>query len=201
MTALAAAEALVRAKDARARVRVFGRAASEYLGLLAEAQRTWITGTATGVVAAWLNVIPGISVPGWAVAVIMLGTIVAAQFRAFCQVREEREVCLQAHATGAIIDEIAMLRTQETELRNRAVRDRAAYEEWKAEFVALRAEIQDKIATGISRAEAETFHTVGNLRHAGKGGINDEHNLLLAVATRDLDHLAELIHGHSRFND
>jgi len=201
MTALAATDVLTRARGTRARVRLLGRAVSEYLGLLAQAQRTWLFGTAAGVVAAWLNVLPGVSVPGWAVAAIMLATIVVGQFQAFCHVLEERNLCLQAHATGAVIDEIAVLRTRETELRNRAVRDPAAYEQWKAELVALRAEIHDKIAGGISRAEAETFHTIGNLKHAGKGGLSDEHNLLLAVATRDLDHLAELIHGHTRFND
>ena len=201
MTALAATDVLARAKGTRARMRLLGRAVSEYLGLLAQAQRTWLIGTAAGVGAAWLNVLPGVTVPGWAVAAIMLATIVTAQFEAFHHVREQRDVCLVAHAAGAMVDEIAVLRTQETELRNRIVRDPAGYEQWKAELVSLRAEIHDKIARGISRAEAETFHTIGNLKHAGKGGINDEHNLLLAVATRDLDHLAELIHGHTRFND
>jgi hypothetical protein len=201
MAVLAATDVLGRARDARGRLRLLGRAVSEYMGLLAQAQRIWLVGTAAGVGAAWLNVLPGVTVPGWAVAAIMLATIVAAQFQAFCHVRDERNLFLQAHATGAVIDEIAVLRTKETELRNRAVRDAAAYEQWKAELVALRAEIHDKIATGISRAEAETFHTIGNLRHAGKGGISDEHNLLLAVATRDLDHLAELIHGYTRFGD
>lgn len=201
MAVLAASEALGRGKGARARLRLLGRAISEYLRLLAEAQRIWLAGTAAGVAAAWLNVLPGIAVPGWAVAAIMLATIVAAQFQAFYHVCEERNFCLQAHATGAVVDEIAALRTQETELRNRPVRDAAAYEEWKAELVALRAEIHDRIAKGLSRAEAETFQTIGNLRHTGKGGLNDEHNLLLAVATRDLDHLAELIHGYARFGD
>jgi hypothetical protein len=140
-------------------------------------------------------------VPGWAVAAIMMATIVSVQFQAFNRVREERDVCLGAHAAGAVIDEIATLRTQETELRNRVVRDPASYAQWKAELVALRAEIHEKIERGISRAEAETYHTIGNLKHTGQGGINDEHNLLLAVATRDLDHLADLIHGHTRFND
>lgn len=201
MSAWAATEELGRAKGARARLRLIGRAAAEYMGLLAQAQRIWLAGTAAGVCAAWLNVLPGVTVPGWAVAAIMLATIVAAQFQAFLHVRAERNLCLAAHATGAVIDEIAVLRTRETELRNRVVRDPAAYEQWKAELVALRAEIHDRIERGISRAEAETFHTIGNLRHAGNGGISEEHNLLLAVATRDLDHLAELIHGHTRFND
>jgi hypothetical protein len=201
MTALAATNGLARGKGARARLRLLTRAISEYTGLVAQAQRTWLIGTAVGVGAAWLNVLPGVTVPGWAVAAIMMATIVTAQFQAFLHVREERDVCLSAHATGAVIDEIATLRTRETELRNRVVRDPASYEQWKAELVALRAEIHDKIERGISRAEAETFHTIGNLKHAGKGGIHDEHNLLLAVATRDLDHLADLIHGHTRFAD
>jgi hypothetical protein len=201
MTTLAATDVLDRARGTRVRLRLLMRAVSEYFGLLAQAQRTWLFGTAAGVGAAWLNILPGVTVPGWAVAAIMLATIVTAQFQVFLHVREERNLCLQAHAMGAVIDDIAVLRTRETELRNRAVRDAAAYEAWKAELVALRAEIHARIAKGISRAEAETFHTIGNLRHAGKGGINDEHNLLLAVATRDLDHLAELIHGHTRFND
>jgi hypothetical protein len=201
MTALAATDVLERARGTRARIRLIGRAMSEYFGLLAQAQRTWLFGTAAGVGAAWLNILPGVTVPGWAVAAIMLVTIIVGQFQAFLHVRDERNLCLQAHAMGAVIDEIAMLRTRETELRNRAVRDPAAYEAWKAELVALRAEIHDRIAKGISRAEAETFHTIGNLKHAGKGGLIEEHNLLLAVATRDLDHLADLIHGHTRFND
>ena len=201
MTALAATDVLDRARGTRARARLLGRAASEYFGLLAQAQRTWLFGTAMGVGAAWLNILPGVTVPGWAVAAIMLATIVVGQFQAFCRVLDERNVFLAAHASDAIIDEIAVLRTQETELRNRVVRDPAAYEQWKAELVALRAEIHDRIAEGISRAEAETFHTIGNLRYAGNGGISDEHNLLIAVATRDLDHLADLIHGHTRFAD
>lgn len=201
MTALAATDVSERARGARARVRLLGRATSEYFGLLAQAQRTWLLGTAAGVGAAWLNILPGVTVPGWAVAAIMLATIVVGQFQAFLRVHEERNLCLQAQATGAVIDEIAVLRTRETELRNRALRDPAAYETWKAEFVALRAEIHEKIAKGISRAEAETFQTIGNLNRAGKGGLNQEHNLLLAVATRDIDHLADLIHGHTRFGD
>ncbi len=201
MTALAATDGLDRARGTRARLKLFARAMAEYFGLLAQAQRTWLFGTAAGVGAAWLNILPGVTVPGWAVAAIMLATIVVGQFQAFLHVREERNLCLQAHAMGAVIDEIAVLRTKETELRNRAVRDPGAYEEWKAEFVALRAEIHDRIAKGISRAEAETFHTIGNLNRAGKGGLNEEHNLLLAVATRDIDHLAELIHGYTRFGD
>jgi hypothetical protein len=201
MTALAAADVLSRRKGARGRLRRAGRALSEYLGLIVEAQRTWLIGTATGVGAAWLNVLPGVNVPGWAIAAIMMATIVSVQFQAFNRMREERDLCLSAHAAGAVIDEIAILRTKETELRNRTVRDPAGYEQWKAELVALRAEIQEKIERGISRAEAETFHTIGNLKHAGQGGIHDEHNLLLAVATRDLDHLADLIHGHTRFAD
>lgn len=201
MSAAAVTDVLDRARGPRARLRLIGRALSEYFGLLAEAQRTWLFGTAAGVGAAWLNILPGVSVPGWAVAAIMLATIVVGQFQAFLYVRDERNLCLQAHATGAVIDEIAMLRTRETELRNRAVRDIAAYEEWKAELVALRAEIHEKIAKGISRAEAETFHTIGNLGRAGKGGISEEHNLLLAVAARDIDHLADLIHGYARFGD
>lgn len=201
MTALATTDAVDRARGTSARARLLGRAMAEYFGLLAQAQRTWLFGTGAGVVAAWLNILPGVTVPGWAVAAIMLTTIVVGQFQVFLHVREERNLCLQAHAIGAVIDDIAVLRTKETELRNRAVRDAAAYEEWKAELVALRAEIHEKIAEGISRAEAETFHTIGNLNRAGKGGLNEEHNLLLAVAARDIDHLADLIHGYTRFGD
>lgn len=183
------------------RLKRLGHAVAEYARLVAQAQRTWLIGTATGVVAAWLNLLPGVTVPGWAVAGIMLATIVAAQFQAFQRMHEEREAVLRTRAIHAVIDEIAMLRTKETELRNRAVRDPAAYEEWKAELVALRSEVHKKLERGISRAEAETFHTIGNLKHAANGGISDEHNLLLAVATRDIDHLAELIHGHTRFQE
>jgi hypothetical protein len=201
MTALAATDVSARAKGGWARVRMIGRALSEYWGYVIEAHRTWLIGTAIAVGAAWLNALPGITVPGWAVAVIILGTIIAVQFQAFYHVREEREACLRTEAVNAAIDEIALLRTKETELRNRVVRDPGSYEQWKAELVALRGAIHDKIAHDISRAEAETFHTIGNLKHAAAGGIHDEHNALLAVATRDLDHLADLIHGHTRFKD
>jgi hypothetical protein len=177
-----------------------GRALSEYLRLVFQAQRIWLIGTATGVGAAWLNVLPGVTVPGWAVAAIIMATMITVQFQAFYRVHEDRELFLRAHITKTVIDEIAVLRTQETELRNRVVRDPAAYEQWKAELVALRSEIHKKLER-VSRAEAETYHTIGNLKHTGQGGIHEEHNLLLAVATRDLDHLADFIHGHTRFGD
>lgn len=201
MSTMAAAGARARSKFGWTRIREVGRLANEYLERIVEAQRTWLVGTAIGIGAAWLNVLPGVTVPGWAVAGIIFATLVAVQFQAFCRVREEREACLRARSRAAVIDEIAALRTRETELRNRAVRDPAAYEAWKAELVALRSEIHQKIERGISRAEAETFHTIGNLKHGASGGLHDEHNLLLAVASRDLDHLAELIHGHTRFQD
>ncbi len=201
MSELAAPDVWTRWKVAWARAKVLGRAVSEYSRLVVQATRTWLIGTATGVGAAWLNVLPGVTVPGWAVAGIILATMVAVQFQAFQRVREEREAFARARATNAVLDEIAVLRTKETELRNRVVRDPTAYEEWKAELVALRSEIHMKLARGVSQAEAETFHTIGNLKQAAQGGINDEHNLLLAVATRDLDHLADLIHGHTRFHN
>jgi hypothetical protein len=200
MTALAATDVLARTKGGWARIRLLARAVSDYLRLVLQAQRTWLIGTATGVGAAWLNVLPGVTVPGWAVAAIMMATIITVQFLAFYRLHEERDLFLRAHATNAVIDEIAVLRSQETELRNRVVRDLAGYEHWKAELVALRSEIHKKLERSVSRAEAETFHTIGNLKHTAQGGIHEEHNLLLAVATRDLDHLAELIHGHTRFN-
>lgn len=201
MTALAATSGVAREKGGRSRIRILGRAVSEYVDLVVEAQRTWLIGTAAGVGAAWLNVLPGVSVPGWAVAGIMLAMLVSVQFQAFNRVREERERFVHGQATKAVIDEIAALRTKETELRNRVVHDPATYAQWKAELVALRSEIHQKLERGVSLAEAETFHTIGNLKHKGAGGIHEEHNLLLAVATRDLDHLAELIHGHTRFGD
>ena len=198
---MAATDVRARFKFGWARLRGFARAAGEYLRLVMQARRTWLAGTAIGVGAAWLNVLPGVTVPGWAVAGIIMATLAAVQFQAFCRVREEREAFVRARAHNAVIDEIAMLRTKETELRNRPVRDLAAYEAWKSELVALRGEIHQKLARGVSPAEAETFHTIGNLKHAAAGGLSDEHNLLLAVATRDLDHLAELIHGHTRFGE
>jgi len=200
MTALAATDVLARTKSWWARIRLMGRALSEYLRLVFQAQRIWLIGTATGVGAAWLNVLPGVTVPGWAVAAIIMATMITVQFQAFYRVHEDRELFLRAHITKTVIDEIAVLRTQETELRNRVVRDPAAYEQWKAELVALRSEIHKKLER-VSRAEAETYHTIGNLKHTGQGGIHEEHNLLLAVATRDLDHLADFIHGHTRFGD
>jgi hypothetical protein len=200
MSELAITGAWARTKGRWARAKLIGRALGEYLRLMVQAQRTWLIGVGLGVGAAWLNVLPGITVPPWVVAGIIVATLATAQFLAYASVREEREVFLHARATDAIVDQIAVLRTQETELRNRAVRDPAAYADWKAELVELRSAIHKAIAR-LSVAEAETFHTIGNLKHAAAGGINDEHNLLLAVATRDLDHLAELIHGYTRFQD
>jgi membrane protein implicated in regulation of membrane protease activity len=188
------------ATDFWARIRGLGDASAEYLRLVFQAHRTWLIGAALAVFAAWVNVLPDITVPWWAILALIIGTLVAVQFQAFCRVREEREAIDRSRATRVIIDEIALLRTKETELRNHVVRDPAAYANWKAELVALRAEIHEKLER-ISRAEAETFHTVGNLKHAAEGGISDEHNLLLAVAARDIDHLADLIHGHTRFAD
>jgi len=201
MTALAETADVARDKGGLARMRMLGRAASEYWGFVVQAQRTWLIGVAIGVGAAWLNVLPGISIPGWIVAAIIMATMVAVQFQAFYRVREEREAFSRAQAVNAAIDEIAALRTKETELRNRVVRDMRAYVDWKTEFMELRSAIHDRIARGISKAEAETFNTIGNLKHIANGGIHEEHNALLAVATRDIDHLADLIHGHSRFKD
>lgn len=200
MTALAATDVLARTKGGWARIRQLGRAVPEYVRLVVQAQRTWLYGTAIGVGAAWLNVLPSVTVPGWAVAAIIMATMITVQFQAFYQLYDQRNLFLRAHATNAVIDQIAVLRTQETDLRNRVVRDLADYEQWKAELVALRSEIHKKLER-VSRAEAETYHTIGNLKHTGQGGIHEEHNLLLAVATRDLDHLADFIHGHTRFND
>ncbi len=200
MSVLAATGVWNRTKGSWARLKLFGLAAREYLRLIVQAQRTWLVGTATGVGAAWLNVLPGVTVPGWAIAGIIVSTLAAVQFQAFRSMREERDELARARAVDAVIDEVARLRTKETELRNRQVREQAAYEEWKAELVALRSQIH-KTLQRISPAEAEVYHTIGNLKHAAAGGINDEHNLLLAVATRDLDHLAELIHGYMRFKD
>jgi hypothetical protein len=200
MTELAITGVWARTKGGWARAKVIGRALGEYLRLMVQAQRTWLIGVGLGIGAAWLNVLPGITVPPWVVAGIIVTTIATAQFQAYNAVREEREALVRARATGAIIDAIAAMRTTETELRNRVVRDPASYQEWKAELVDLRSAIHKTLAR-LSRAEAETFHTIGNLKHGAHGGINDEHNLLLAVATRDIDHLAELIHGYTRFQD
>ena len=200
MAELAITGVWARTKGKWARAKLLGRALGEYLRLMVQAQRTWLIGVGLGIGAAWLNVLPGITVPPWVVAAIIVATLATAQFQAYHAVREEREVFLRARATDAIIDEIAAMRTAETELRNRVVRDAASYQEWKAELVALRAAIHKALAR-LSPAEAETYHTIGNLKHGAAGGINDEHNLLLAVATRDLDHLAELIHGYTRFQD
>ena len=201
MSAIAVTGFRTRTKIAWTRLKSFRRAAGEYCGLIVQAQRTLLFGTALGIGAAWLNVLPGVTVPGWAVGAIIVSTLFLVQFQAFNSVREQREECLRARAVDAVLDEVAVLRTRETQLRNRIVRDPAAYAQWKAELLELRGEIHKKLERGISRAEAETFHTIGNLRHTASGGINDEHNLLLAVVTRDLDHLAELIHGHTRFGD
>jgi hypothetical protein len=200
MSALAITGDAARGKGRWTRLRLLRRAATEYVRLMVQAQRTWLVGTAAGVGTAWLNVLPGIAVPGWIVAGIIVATLAAAQFQAFYCVREEREAFVEARRVDSILGEVAALRTRETELRNRPVCDPDAYAQWKAELMALRSEIMKRIER-ISPAEAETFHTVGNLKFASGSGINDEHSLLLAVATRDLDHLAELIHGYTRFGD
>jgi hypothetical protein len=200
MSAVAATAFLDWTKSGMARAATLGRALGEYLRLVIRAKRTWLVGTVLAGGAAWFHVLFGVAVPGWAIAGIVVATLVAVQFQAYRSVREDREALRRARIVDAIVDDIAQLRTREGELRNRAVRDGAAYERWRAELVALRAEIHAKIGR-ISRAEAETYHTIGNLRHTAAGGIDEEHNLLLAVAARDLDHLADLIHGYARFRD
>lgn len=200
MSAVAETDVGSRMKDGWARLRMLGQAVGEYVRLVAAAQRIWLVGAALGVGAVWLNALPGVDVPWWSTVAILVATLAAVQFQAFYRVREEREGYARAQEIDAIIDAVAVLRSRETELRNRNVRAPAAYEQWKAELVALRGEIYKKLQR-LSRAEAETYHTIGNLKHAAAGGINEEHDLLLAVATRDLDHLAELIHGHTRFQE
>lgn len=200
MSELAVTGVWARTRGGWARAKLLGRALGEYFRLMVQAQRTWLIGVGLGITAAWLNVLPGVNVPPWLVAGIIVATLATAQFQAYHAVREEREAFVRARAADAIVNEIAALRTTETELRNRVVRDKASYEEWKAELVELRAAIHKTLGR-LSSAEAETFHTIGNLKHVAQGGINDEHNLLLAVATRDLDHLAELIHGYTRYQD
>ena len=185
--------------DAWGRARMFAQAGREYCRLVADAWRAWVYGAVAAGAAMGLSVVVGLALPLWALAAIPVLTLVAVQFHAFYRVRQQREAFHRAGAIQGHLDEIAALRGKESELKSRAIRDHGAYVAWKAELVALRGEIHRKIERGISRAEAETFHTVGNLRHKAAGGLGDEHNLLLAVAARDLDHLAELIHGYARF--
>ena len=94
------------------------------------------------------------------------------------------------------LDEIGRLRTKETQLRNTPVRTQAEFEKWKSDFDALREEIARNIQQGISIAEAERFKTVGNLRVVAVG-FNREHSKLVAIATRDLDHIDDLISAYS----
>ena len=185
--------------DAWSRARIFAQAGREYFRLVADAWRAWVYGAIAVGAVMGLSVGVGLAIPPWALAAIPVLTLVAVQFHAFYRVRQQREAFQRAGAMQAHLDEIAALRSKESELKSRAIRDNDGYVKWKAELVALRSEIHRKIERGISRAEAETFHTVGNLHHKAAGGLGDEHNLLLAVAARDLDHLAELIHGYARF--
>ena len=188
------------ASDTWGRARMFAQAGREYCRLVADAWRAWVYGAVAAGAVMGLSVVVGLALPLWALAAIPVLTLVAVQFHAFYRVRQQREAF---HRTGAMqvhLDAIAALRSKESELKSRAIRDYGAYVKWKAELVALRSEIHQRIGRGISRAEAETFHTVGNLPHTAAGGLDDEHNLLLAVAMRDLDHLADLIHGYARFD-
>jgi hypothetical protein len=185
--------------DVWSRARIFAQAGREYVRLVADAWRAWLYCAIAAGAVMGLSVLVGLAIPLWAVAAIPVLTLVGVQFHAFYRVRQQREAFQRANAMQAHLDEIAALRSKESELKSRAIRDHGGYVQWKAELVALRSEIHRKIERGISRAEAETFHTVGNLRHEAAGGPGDEYNLLLAVAARDLDHLAELIHGYARF--
>lgn len=186
--------------EAWGRARIFAQAGREYFRLVADAWRAWVYGAIVAGAGLGLSVVVGLAIPPWSLAAIPILTLVAVQFHAFYRVRQEREAFHRAGAMQRHLDEIAALRGKENELKSRAIRDHGAYVKWKAELVALRSEIHQKIEHSISRAEAETFHTVGNLQHKAAGGLDDEHNLLLAVAMRDLDHLAELIHGYARFD-
>jgi hypothetical protein len=185
--------------EAWSRARACAAAGREYCRLVAEAWRAWIYGAIVAGAGMGLSVGVGLALPLWALAAVPALTLVAVQFYAFVKVRQQRDAFNHGTAMQAHLDAIAALRSGESALRSRAVYDQASYLTWKAELVALRQEIHDRIARGISRAEAETFHTVGNLRQAAAGGVNDEHTMLLAVIARDLDHLAELIHGYARF--
>ena len=187
------------ASDAWSRARMFAQAGLEYFRLVADAWRAWLYGAIAAGAVMGLSVGVGLAIPLWALAAIPVLTLVAVQFHAFYRVRLQREAFQRAAGMQAQLDEIAALRSKESELKSRAIRDHDGYAKWKAELVALRGEIHGKIERGISRAEAETFLTVGNLRHEATGGPGDEYHLLLAVAARDLDHLAELIHGYARF--
>ena len=116
------------------------------------------------------------------------------------RLKEEREKAAEARAREtSLLAELEQIERRLAEKQAEVARLDKRIRRAQADIVALRSEIHKKLERGVSRAEAETFHTIGNLKHAAGGGISDEHNLLLAVATRDLDHLAELIHGHTRF--
>lgn len=95
---------------------------------------------------------------------------------------------------GAALDDIMPMRRLETQWRNKAmgIRDDGGFETAKAEFYTLRNLIVKKIRAGISKAEAEAFETVGNLNYSWAEGVNEEHNKLVAIATRDIDYLREL---------
>ena len=95
---------------------------------------------------------------------------------------------------GAALDDIMPMRRLETEWRNKAmlIRDNKDFETASSEFYTLRNLIVKKIRAGISKAEAETFETVGNLNYSWNDGVNEEHNKLVAIATRDLDYLLQL---------
>jgi hypothetical protein len=181
------------------RARACAAAAREYCRLVAEAWRAWIYGAIAAGAGMGLSVAVGLTMPLWALAAVPVAILIAVQFYAFVRVRQQREEFNRAKTLQTHLDAIAALRSRENAFKSRAIYDQASYLAWKSELVALRQEIHDRIARGISRAEAETFHTVGNLHHAAGGGVNDEHNMLLSVVMRDLDHLAELIHGYARF--
>jgi hypothetical protein len=180
------------------RARLYVDAAREYCQLVGAAWRAWIYGAVVAGAGMGLSVGVGLALPLWSLAAVPLLTLIAVQFHAFVRVRQQRDASSRSTAMQAHLDEIASLRSRESALKGLAPHDQVSYARWKAELVALRQQIHDRIARGISRAEAETFHTVGNLPQFA-GGTVDEYTMLLAVIARDLDHLAELIHGYARF--
>jgi hypothetical protein len=97
------------------------------------------------------------------------------------------------------INELGRLRSKETELRNERVRSDAQFADWKGRITKLRDDVEHNVAV-CSLADAHRFKTVGNLRHTVPAGVevfNPEHDVLVRIATRDLDWLDEFIQSRA----
>lgn len=114
------------------------------------------------------------------------------------QYKRRKKAASKPAQTTDFLHEIAALRTLETVLRNRPISTQSQFDNWEKQVSTARQEVARVINENISAAEAETYTTVGNLKYSAQGGFNEHHNRLLAILTRDIDYLQELIIHYSR---